>query len=207
MSNAIVYEHIDFNGAFQELTVGDYNLEQLIFGNDKISSLKVPFGMGVQLFWDRDFRGADVIYEYGDHRYIGDGWNDKTSSIRVHPRTVLFKSTDDGDVPSSVAALFDGVFIGLDGNTDSLNSTHPIFRLLPGDKKKRYFKTLTATIPEGKTVDIWECTGNGVREGRAGWNKAFDEDTRILTVVVWVVPRELFGTRNWVGVEMRLRDI
>lgn len=202
MGNVTIFEHENYHGRSQELPIGEYNLEQITIGNDTLTSLKVPFGLGAQLFWDRDFRGTDIILEFGEHANVGPWWNDKTSSIKILNRTVFFMSTDDPSVPGSIPAMFDGVFIGIKASSDG--SIDPIIKLLPADKDKRFFKTLKARIPDGRTFSINEATQNGKTENRAGWTYSFDETSRILTVVLFVKPRELFGTRNWIGVEIKL---
>ena len=50
--------------------------------NDNVSSLKVPAGMRVTLYDDTHFSGAKKIF-YADAEYVGDDFNDKTSSISV----------------------------------------------------------------------------------------------------------------------------
>jgi hypothetical protein len=189
----------------QSLSVGNYNVNDLTIGNDALTSLKVPFGLGAQLFWDFNFGGPNVIFEYGEYPNIGFILNDQISSIKVLNRTVLYLSTDDPGVPSSIGAMFDGIYIGISSDLPADGSVNPVVKLLPGDKDKRYFKFLSAAIPEGQTFTITETTQNGKTEGNAGWAYSYDPATRMLNAVAFVKARPLFGTRNWIGVEIILK--
>ena len=52
------------------------------FKNDDLSSIKVPFGYKVTLYWDDNFSGASKVIT-SDTSYVGNDWNDKASSIKV----------------------------------------------------------------------------------------------------------------------------
>jgi len=79
---AIIYEDANYEGAHQCLQVGEYNVEDLAIRNDSLSSIKVAKNNVVVLFKHKDFSGAKYIIHH-DHSYIGDKWNDITSSIVV----------------------------------------------------------------------------------------------------------------------------
>jgi hypothetical protein len=51
--------------------------------NDEISSLRVPENYTVALFKDTRFQGESIIFRPGDHPYVGDNFNDQTSSIKI----------------------------------------------------------------------------------------------------------------------------
>lgn len=51
--------------------------------NDEISSLRVPENYTVALFKDTRFQGESIIFGPGDHPYVGDNFNDQTSSINI----------------------------------------------------------------------------------------------------------------------------
>jgi Beta/Gamma crystallin len=68
-------------GDGQVLDVGRYNVGQLSFGNDMISSVKVPPGWKVTLYRHADFQG-DTRELTADTRALPD-FNDETSSIVV----------------------------------------------------------------------------------------------------------------------------
>lgn len=77
---ATVYEHGSYQGRSQALGVGNYPMSALTFGNDAISSIKVPPGMQVILF-EHEFSGARKVVTT-DIPFLSD-FNDTTSSIQV----------------------------------------------------------------------------------------------------------------------------
>ncbi|WP_051226672.1 RICIN domain-containing protein [Butyrivibrio sp. MC2013] len=80
-----IYQDINYGGRSASLGVGDYNLSSLQakgFRNDDLTSLKVPFGYKVTLYEHDNFGGASRVIR-GDSSWIGNDFNDKTSSIRV----------------------------------------------------------------------------------------------------------------------------
>lgn len=55
------YEHCDFEGEQMSLPIGNYpSLREFAVGNDKISSVRVPKGMSVNLFSDGRFKGRKL---------------------------------------------------------------------------------------------------------------------------------------------------
>jgi uncharacterized protein YbdZ (MbtH family) len=77
-----IYSDANYRGAVQMLEKGWYNVDKLRIGNDVLSSLRVPAGWRVTLFEHRDFKGRSKVLR-SDCSYIGDDFNDLTSSIRV----------------------------------------------------------------------------------------------------------------------------
>jgi hypothetical protein len=64
---------------------GSYTVDDLGaygIGNDWISSLQVPAGYTVTVYWDSPFTGASQVYTT-DVSFFGETWNDKISSIVV----------------------------------------------------------------------------------------------------------------------------
>jgi hypothetical protein len=55
-----IYEHVFFNGKSQELFLGLYNTNDLIIGNDTMSSIKIPAGIQVTLYEHADKSGRFV---------------------------------------------------------------------------------------------------------------------------------------------------
>lgn len=78
---ASIFKHFEYHGKTQRLTPGRYNIHDLIIGNDKLSSIKVPSGLKVTLYEHENFRGKCRVY-FNDSPKISD-FNDKTSSIAV----------------------------------------------------------------------------------------------------------------------------
>ena len=78
--SVIVYDDSQYRGASQALAVGQYDWGQI--KNDTISSLKIPVGMRVTLYSDTRFSGQSKTLTT-DTPYVGDDFNDQTSSIIV----------------------------------------------------------------------------------------------------------------------------
>jgi hypothetical protein len=79
-SSVVVYDDSNCGGYAQELEVGRYDWGQI--HNDTISSLRVPAGMKVTLYFDTHFEGKSMTFTQ-DTPYVGDEFNDQTSSIIV----------------------------------------------------------------------------------------------------------------------------
>ena len=80
-----IYHDINYGGRQASLGVGSYNLASLQakgFKNDYMTSLKVPFGYKVTIYWDDNFGGKSKVIT-SDTSYIGNEWNDQMSSIKV----------------------------------------------------------------------------------------------------------------------------
>lgn len=78
-----IYEHCDFRGDSREVLVGSFNrMRSVNFGNDSVSSVKVPRGMELVIYEDDDFRGAYARISQ-DISCFDRQWNDKVSSLKV----------------------------------------------------------------------------------------------------------------------------
>ena len=80
-----LYQDINYGGRTASLGEGSYTLASLQakgFRNDDLTSLRVPFGYKVTLYWDDNFQGASKVIT-SDTSYVGGDWNDKMSSIKV----------------------------------------------------------------------------------------------------------------------------
>ena len=78
----MVYEDADFQGQNAMLTVGQYDWGHLGIANDTLSSLRVGSSVLVSLYADTHFQGPSKIFSE-DVSYVGDDFNDITSSIVV----------------------------------------------------------------------------------------------------------------------------
>jgi C1A family cysteine protease len=85
-SAVTVYEGANFQGANAGLDVGEYDWGQLGIGNDSLSSLKVKEGYTVTLYDETHFQGTQKVFSSGVE-YVGDDFNDLTSSIKVIANT------------------------------------------------------------------------------------------------------------------------
>ncbi|MCH2191866.1 MAG: beta/gamma crystallin family protein, partial [Gammaproteobacteria bacterium] len=83
-----IYEHCDFRGERRDIGVGDFaSMRELNFGNDSISSIRVPRELEAIIYEHDRFKG-DYTRVDRDVRCFDKTWNDEVSSLRVvnHPR-------------------------------------------------------------------------------------------------------------------------
>jgi hypothetical protein len=77
------YEDGDWRGKETQLTVGSYpDITKLGISQDSISSVKVPNRWKVTLYENSNFQGGSRVFT-SDTNWVGDDFNDKTSSIKV----------------------------------------------------------------------------------------------------------------------------
>ena len=83
---AALFVDQNYSGASATLAAGSYNVQRLAapdsVGNDTVSSLQVAPGYTVTVYTDADFGGASKTFT-ADAPYVGDDFNDKTSSVTV----------------------------------------------------------------------------------------------------------------------------
>lgn len=87
----VLYEDANFQGTSKGLDEGSYDANTLGIGNDKLSSLKVLPGIKVTLYEHAGFSGRSKTFTQ-DTNYVGNDFNDVTSSIQVE--TVSNGSSD-----------------------------------------------------------------------------------------------------------------
>lgn len=75
-----LYADANYSGDSASLGVGRYN--QVPFGNDKLSSLRVPKGMKITLYEDGSYSGQKMVCAM-DTPYVGDSVNDEISSFVI----------------------------------------------------------------------------------------------------------------------------
>ncbi|MFB2981081.1 Cys-every-fifth RiPP peptide CefA [Microseira sp. BLCC-F43] len=91
---ATVYKNDNFNLPSQELGLGTYYIEDLEFGNDQISSVRVPEGVRVIMYEHADFKG-DKRMLVGDYDlWSNNDFNDKTSAILVEEVATFYQDTN-----------------------------------------------------------------------------------------------------------------
>lgn len=97
----LLYQHGSFGGRVVPVvesmpSLGDFN--------DQLSSLKVPDGQTVVLFEHNNYQGASLAVQ-GDRSYVGNGFNDKASSLRIVTEPVkLFQNVNYGGTEIDVYA-------------------------------------------------------------------------------------------------------
>jgi hypothetical protein len=78
-----LYEDCDFRGKSQTLRPGEYrSMRDAGFGNDSVSSIRVPRGSEVTIYEDDKFRGSYARID-NDIRCFDRQWDDKVSSLSV----------------------------------------------------------------------------------------------------------------------------
>lgn len=75
-----IYSNAEYDGKSADMAVGKYN--QIPFGNDSLSSLKVPPGLKVTLYENGSYSGKKMIC-MRNTPHVGDSVNDKISSMVV----------------------------------------------------------------------------------------------------------------------------
>jgi hypothetical protein len=70
-----------YHGQAIRLTKGGHDWGSI--PNDAISSLRVPENFTVALFKDTHFQGESITFGPGNYPYVGDNFNDQTSSINI----------------------------------------------------------------------------------------------------------------------------
>lgn len=156
--------------------------------NDKMSGLRVPFGMSVRLC-EHDggggAYGACQGFPPGEH-YVGDDLNARgVTFVEVSDGMAVYMSTDEATVPGAVnfkvnVTVPDGepkvsVSVSLDSDW--------------------YHKDYSIPLPKGCNVQVWEST----KLNDATWNHSVTND--VLKIRLSVKPGA--GHRNWVGVAFR----
>ncbi len=94
---ATVYKNDNFNPPFQEIGPGTYDMGDLTFGNDEISSVRVPEGLRVIMYEHANFKGDKrmLVRDY-DFWASGDPFNDKTSAILVEEVATFYQHANYG---------------------------------------------------------------------------------------------------------------
>jgi hypothetical protein len=83
LKGASFYEHSNYQGKSEQLTVGSYpEITKKGISDNSLSSVKVPSPWKVTLYEDPDFKGASTVLK-SDTTFVGNNFNDKTSSIKV----------------------------------------------------------------------------------------------------------------------------
>ncbi len=77
-----LYQDANYQGASQTIRLGGTDMHQLTFGGDQISSLTVSSGCTATLFEHPAYQGNSLSVS-SDTAWVGDGWNDIVSSVRV----------------------------------------------------------------------------------------------------------------------------
>jgi len=152
LAGVAIYPDADFRGREQVLAPGKYDLASIKIGNDRLSSLRVPSGWSVTLYRDAGFSGPSMTFT-SDTRYVGDGYNDWTSSIIVQSATAS------------------GVTIYKDANYQGHSQVLAVGRYDLNQIAIGNDTLSSIRIPPGLKVTLWEHSGFG------GKSVTFSSDT------------------------------
>jgi len=96
-----IYEGCDYSGTSRSIDAGDYrNISSLGFGNDQMSSIKVPQGLEVTIFEHEKFKG-DYARITQDIACFDRNWNDAVSSLQITSTGRLSNQADERDARSN----------------------------------------------------------------------------------------------------------
>jgi chitinase len=96
-----LWQNTNYGGYGVCVTPGSYALSALTnmgIKNDDVSSLRVPSGYSVTMYWDDNFGGATLVKTADDSTLVDDNWNDAMTSVVV-------ASTADTSAPSTPGSL------------------------------------------------------------------------------------------------------
>jgi len=85
IDGVVLFKNAAFSGAKQTLSSsnGSYNTSQIIIGDNRLSSVRVPAGCKVTLYQNSGFSGATKVLTGDWTAVTGDPWNDITSSLEA----------------------------------------------------------------------------------------------------------------------------
>ena len=81
-----VFQHCNFGGYSATLPIGTYDLAKLVslgVRNDDLSSIQVPAGYKVTLYYHDKFTGTTLTRTQNDSCFVSSGFNDVVSSVKV----------------------------------------------------------------------------------------------------------------------------
>lgn len=81
-SRVVIYQSGCFTGSCIDFAPGQYDVDKLGIGNDKLSSIKVPKGLKVTIYEHAQFKGNSISYT-SDVEYVGKDFDDICSSLIV----------------------------------------------------------------------------------------------------------------------------
>lgn len=115
----------DFSGASKSFEPGRYGRDSLGIGNDELSSVKVPAGMKVTLYEDKNFQWSSlVLTEDANTAFLNkNDFNNKTSSLiveqieNVMPMITIYQDDFTGPAKSLPAGRYDYHYLGIGNNS------------------------------------------------------------------------------------------
>ena len=95
-----LYTDSNFGGASATFGVGEYNMADMQnagIANDTVSSIKVPLGYKLTVFWDIDFGGNAQVYSE-DSAFVGAIWDNQITSFIVEEASYYIENQHSGMV-------------------------------------------------------------------------------------------------------------
>ncbi|MDF2454756.1 MAG: glycoside hydrolase family 16 [Cytophagaceae bacterium] len=113
---AIVYKDCNFGGSAVGLPAGDYTLAALQargVSNDDISSFHLQSGYEIVLYDNSNLTGSTLTRRSNINCLVDEGWNDRTSSIRIRTIPTSFTRTIQAESYSEMSG------VQVEGTTDT----------------------------------------------------------------------------------------
>ena len=125
-----IFEDCNYSGDRRTLSIGDYNnMRSIDFGNDRMSSIRVPSGVTVTIFEDDDYRG-DKARIVRDIRCFDKKWNDRVSSLSVdseNTRSYQTRPNYDNDGRPTNSPVVRNPNVRTNRNTNGRNVARVVF--------------------------------------------------------------------------------
>lgn len=105
---ATVYKDCNWGGHAVGLPAGDYTLTDLQargVSNDDVSSFRLQSGYEIVLYENSNFSGATLTRSGDINCLVDEGWNDRTSSLRIHPVSSSFSKTIQAESYSEMSGV------------------------------------------------------------------------------------------------------
>jgi len=161
MLQVTCFEHIDYGGVSKAFGPGTYRADHGALAplpNDSLSSLKVPLGLGVDAYQHENGgngAGKHVYFGPGDHRFVGDDFNDECSLIIIRDVSSFYISSR--EFPSC-----------------------PDFPLSSCSTGEKFSRSFAVPVPNGYRVEWWGAT----KAGDASWSASIENGIfRVLITV------------------------
>lgn len=163
-----MYTDLNYGGSAASFGVGRYDMADMVqagIANDSISSIKVPLGYKLTVFYDIHFAGESRVFD-ADSSYVGDEWNDKITSFIIEEASYYIYNKHSGLVLEVANA-------GRDNGTNLIQNTlsqgeHQQWKVVPVEDgcykiisvmHEKAIDVAELSTANGGNVHIWEYVG------------------------------------------------